>query len=150
MSHGRGWNKETGCRRLHNTILDGNICAAVWQIMDGKGAGSIYGLCNECTKTGHPILEIIREYHLFESNISVKENFNKYDGVNIPELLKPMPLFVFKENVLTAATRLCRGFGPYSITCRQLKEWLLRHIVTLEKLCKEMALWDNHFVNSSL
>ena len=61
-----------------------------------------------------------------------------------------MPLFIFEENISTAATRLRRGASPCGVMGRQLKEWLLQHKVSLEKLRKEMSLWVNHLTNSSL
>ncbi len=92
-SHRQGWNGETGGRRFYNTILDGNIRAAVRHITD-REKGGIYGLRDTCTKTDRPVLEIMREKHPDPTTL-VEVDFNAYANVSLPELLEPMPLFVF-------------------------------------------------------
>ena len=48
-----------------------------------------------------------------------------------------------------AATRLKGGAGPCGVTGRQLKEWLLRHKVSSERLREELALWADLLANGS-
>ena len=67
--------------------------------------GGIYGLRDKCTKTSRHVLEIMRGKHP-ELMIPAKQDFDKYKGINIPKVLKPMSLFIFEENVSTAAVRL--------------------------------------------
>ncbi len=77
--------------------------------------GSIYGLHGTCMKTGRHVLEIMREKHP-EHTTLVEVDFNVYNNVNLLELLEPMSLLIFKENVSSAARKLHGGASLCGVT----------------------------------
>ena len=47
---------------FHKTVLSGKLCQAVRRATDREGEGCLLP-DNQCTKTGRPVAEVLREKH---------------------------------------------------------------------------------------
>ncbi len=114
--------------------------------MTNGDPGGLYAPDNICTKTGRWVLDILREKHP-DAHIPEECAFNFYD--NSAELLEATPIACYEEQLSMQAVHLSRGAGPCGVDGTTLKEWLLRHGVSCERLREEMARWVVWLSNDS-
>jgi hypothetical protein len=117
--------------RFNLMVHSGKFRAAV-RAVTNRNPEVFYAPDNACTKTGRWVLDILREKHQDCA-------FDRY--TNSAELLKAMPIACYKEQILKQAVHLFRGAGPCKVDGSTLKEWLLHHEVSSERLQEEMAHW---------
>jgi hypothetical protein len=91
-----------------------------------------------CTKTGRPVLEVLREKHpqmkVQDLAAADRSNFEPYDC--IPQ---PLPVEITVDVVETVAARLSGAAGPGGTDAVDLRNWLLRFGAESEGLGRVMA-----------
>jgi hypothetical protein len=98
----------------------------------------LYAPDNICTKTGLRVLDVLRKKRP-DARIPEERAFDFY--ANSAELLEVMPIACHEEQISIRAAHLSGGAGPCGVDGTTLKEWLLRHEVSSERLQEEMAHW---------
>ena len=88
-------------------VLGGKVRAAVRMVMN-RGTGGAYQLFDLDSKSGRPIIEVLREKHP-ASRVPSEEDFDAHVGA--PDCLESMPVYCFKECVAKAAARLSGSAG---------------------------------------
>ena len=108
--------------------------------------GGLYAPDNICTKTGRWVLDVLRENHP-DAHIPKECAFDSY--ANSAELLEVMPIACYEEQISLRAAHLSGGAGTCGVDGTTLKEWLLRHEVSSERLREEIAHWVVWLSNDS-
>jgi hypothetical protein len=98
--------------------------------------GGLYAPDNVCTKTGRWLQDVLCKKHP-DARIPKEHAFNNY--ANSAELMETMPISCYEEQISKRAVHLSRGAGPCGVDGTTLKEWLLCHKVSSERLRKELA-----------
>jgi len=133
-------------RRFNSMVHSGKLRAAVWAMTD-RNPGGLYAPDDICTKTGHRVLDVLREKHP-DARIPKENAFDHY--ANSAEVLdEAMPIACYEEQISLQAANLREGAGPCGVDGTMLKEGLLRHEVSSEHLREEMAHWVVWLCNDS-
>jgi len=126
-------------------VHSGKLWAAV-RAVTNRDPGGLYAPDNICTKTGRRVLDVPRKKHP-DACIPEEPAFISY--ANSAELLEAMPIACYEEQISLRAAHLHGGAGPCGVDGTMLKEWLLRHEVSSERLREEMAHWVVWLSNDS-
>ena len=132
-------------RKYHNMVLGGKVRAAV-RMVTNRGTGGSYRPWDLDSKSGHPVIEVLREKHP-ASRVPSEEDFDAHAGA--PDCLDSMPVYCFEECVAKAAARLSGSAGPCGVDAEMLKNWLLRHGDHSGRLRDAMATWVDWLSNGS-
>ena len=119
-------------RRFDGIIKDGKLRAAVQSVTERRG-GRLYQPGYKCTKTGCPVLDILREKYP-EVRIPAEEDFDVYT-----DTLDSIGIFIFEEDVAKQAAFCTGAAGPSGVNEDALKAWLLQYGAHLEALRVDMA-----------
>jgi hypothetical protein len=93
------------------------------------------------------VLDVLREKHP-DARIPEENAFDHY--ANSADVLdEAMPIACYEEQISLRAAHLRGGAGPCGVDGTMLKEWLLRHEVSSERLREEMAHWVVWLSNDS-
>ncbi len=131
--------------RFNLMVHSGKLCTAVRAVTD-RDPGGLYAPEDICTKIGRRVLDVLCEKHP-DARIPKECAVDSY--ANSAELLEAMPIDCYKEQISLRAAHLSGGAGPCGVDGTTLKEWLLRHEVSSERLQKEMAHWVVWLSNGS-
>ena len=109
---------------FHETVLSGKLQQAVCRATDREGGGCLLP-DDQCTKTGRPVAEVLREKHP-DIRVPPMENpacaaFKEYD-----DELKMVPLDFTEENVTWVTSKLSGAAGALGAEAIELRNWLLR------------------------
>jgi hypothetical protein len=118
----REFEVESAGRRYNSMILSGKLRAAVRMVTD-RDPGGLFKPDDKCSKTGRPVIDVLREKHP-EARVPSEEDFDVHPGGQ--ERLESPPVYCYEENVAKAATRLSGGAGPCGVEGIMLKTWMLR------------------------
>jgi hypothetical protein len=111
-----------------------------------RGTGGAYRPFDLDSKSGCPVIEVLREKHP-ASRVPSEEDFDAHVGA--PDCLDSMPVYCFEECVAKAAARLSGSAGPCGVDAEMLKNCLLRHGDHSERLRNDMATWVDWLCNGS-
>ena len=136
------WAEANG-RRYQGKIHDGKLRAAVRMVTDRNG-GKFYLPTDKDSKTGRPVLEVLREKHP-ETAVPAEDDFDVY----VEDAPEPLPFECYEEDVARKASSLTGGAGPDGTDSQTAKHWLQRFGVYSEALREEMALWVTLLANGS-
>ena len=134
-------------RSYHDTVFSGKLRQAVCRATDKKGGGCLLP-DNQCTKTGQPVAEVLREKHP-DMRVPPVENptctaFEEYEEV--PETVP----FEFAEYDITwVASKLSGAAGALGAEATELQNWLLRFGCASEELMVVVARLADWIANSS-
>ena len=128
-------------------IRRGQVRSAV-RVVTNRDLGGLYLPTDTCTKTGRPVIDILREQHP-EITIPEESDFDKYSAQVTEESKTTMPLYFTEEDVAKAAKGLDECAGPTGINGLMLRGWLLRKGVPSERLRIELAKWAELLSNGS-
>ena len=111
-------------RGFHETVISGKLRQAVCQATDREGGGCLLP-DDQCTKTGRPVAEVLREKHP-DMRVPPVENptcaaFKEYEDV--PETV---PLNSTEDEVTWVASKLSGAAGALIAEAMELHNWLLR------------------------
>ncbi len=132
-------------RKYHNMVLGGKVRAAV-RLVTNRGTGGSYWPWDLDSKSGRPVIEVLREKHP-ASRVPSEEDFDAHAGA--PNCLDSMPVYCFEECVAKAAARLSGSAGPCGVDAEMLKNWLLHHGDHSGRLRDAMATWVDWLSNGS-
>jgi hypothetical protein len=141
----RNLELESVGQRFNLMVHWGKLWAAVRAVTD-RDPGGLYAPDDICTKTGRRVLDVLREKHP-DARIPEERAFDSY--ANSAEVLEVMPIACYEEQISLQAAHLRGGAGPCGVDGTMLKEWLLRHEVSSERLREEMAHWIVWLSNDS-
>ncbi len=131
--------------KYNNMVLGGKVCAAV-RVATNRGAGRPYRLHDLDSKSGRPVIDVLRDTHP-DCRVPLDKDSDAYpDTAN---QLDTMPVYCYEECVTKAAARLSGSAGPCGVEAEMLKHWLLRHGAHLEHLWEAMANWVDWLSNGS-
>ncbi len=129
--------------RYDATVLGGKVRAA-FRMVTNRGGGGPYHPHDLDSKSGRPVINVLREKHP-DCRVPSEEDFDAYpDATN---LLDTMPVYCYEECIAKAAARLSGSTGPCGVEAKMLKHWLLQHGAHSEKLRKAMANWVDWLSN---
>ena len=139
--------EEQVARRYNSTVLDGNLRTAVRNLTDGV-RGGVLGPEDLCTKTGRPVIEVLRDKHPDQRLPDLSDPnclaFCKFD-----EVPDPIPLDCSPEVVEAVARKLTGAAGCSSVDSALLKSALLRYGKASSELREEMLEWTLWLGNTS-
>ena len=141
----RSLKLESVGRRFNLMVHLGKLRVAVRAVTD-RNPGGLYAPNDICIKTGRQVLDVLHEKHP-DARIPKERVYDSY--ANSAELLEAMPIACYEEQISLQAAHLCGGAGPCGVDGTMLKEWLLRHEVSSERLREEMAHWVVWLSNDS-
>jgi hypothetical protein len=137
--------EESFARAYNAKILSGRIRQAVRAATNREGGG-VLGPADLCTKTGRPVVDVLRSMHspLHEPSDVGSATFEKYS-----EIPDPPYIDVTQDMIQKVATRLSGAAGPSGIDAVDLQNWLLRYGKESKALCEELAVWGSWLANES-
>jgi hypothetical protein len=145
--HCREDTEESRSRRYNSTVMAGKLRAAVRGATNRDGGGVLFP-DDVCTKTGLPVLEVLKGQHpdtrtpdLLDPGCKAFEPYT-----DAPEVV---PLDITVEDVERIASRLSGAGGAGGTDAVNLRNWLLRFGASSEELREEMAQWASWLSNSS-
>jgi hypothetical protein len=127
-------DEETKARAYNARVLSGRIRSAV-RTITRRGDGGVLQPDAACTKTGRPVLEVLRAKHpaMRDPNPDLSDpdrgSFEPYVGTP-----HPLPVAITEEVVETVASRLSGAAGPGGTDAIDLRNWLLRFGAESEQL----------------
>ena len=92
------------------------------------------------------MIDILREKRP-DVHIPAEESFHEHPDTE--NCLGLMTVFCYHDNVAKCAVNFKGGAGPCRVEGIMLRNWMPRHKIRLEKLCKEMAHWTELLSNGS-
>jgi hypothetical protein len=113
-------DEETLARAFNEKVLRGRLRSAVRNLTN-RDQGGVLQPDDACTKTGRPVLEVLRGKH--PPMRDPAPNLQDPDHGDVP---KPVPVEIMGDVVEDVASRLSGGAGPGSTDAVDLKNWLLR------------------------
>ena len=142
----RDLDDETLARAFNAKVLSGRLRVAV-RFATNRDGGGVLQPDDPCTKTGRPVLEVLRDKHpamrVPDATSLQREAFESYDST--PE---PVPLNITPEIVEKVACRLSGGAGPSGTDSVDLRNWLLRFGAESAGLRRELALHAEWLANT--
>jgi hypothetical protein len=109
--------------KYNNMVLGGKVRAAV-QMETNRGSGRPYRPHNLDSKSGHPVINLLKDRHP-DCRLLSNEDFNAYpDAANQHDT---MPVYCYEECVAKAAAPFSGSAGPCGVEDKMLKHWLLRY-----------------------
>jgi len=141
----RSLELESVGQSFNSMVHSWKLWAAVRAVTD-RDPGGLYAPDDICTKTGRQVLDVLHKKHP-DARIPEERTFDSY--ANSAELLEAMPIACYEEQISLRAAHLRGGAGPCGIDGTMLKEWLLCHQVSSERLREEMAHWVVWLSNDS-
>jgi hypothetical protein len=145
---GRGTADEDIIARKYNLIvLDGKLRAAV-RFATNHGGGGVLLPQDSCTKTGRPVMEVLRSQHPDTRIPNLGDPhciaFEHYDEVPVE-----IPTDCTSKDLKTLALRMSGNVGPSSFDAVMLRNCLLRYGRASGKLRQELAAWVEWLSNES-
>jgi hypothetical protein len=130
---------ESVARSYNSKVLGGRLRTAVRSLTQ-RGQGGVLQPDDTCSKTGKPVLEVLRGKHPAmrdpqpDMEDDARGSFEHYDEV--PEAV---PLVITGDVVEKVASRLSGGAGPGGSDAVDLRNWLLRFGAESEALRDALA-----------
>ncbi len=131
--------------RYDAMVLGGEVRAAV-RMVTNRGTGGPYRPNDLDSKSGWPVIDVLREKHP-ECIVPSEWDFDAY--LDAADLLDTMPVYCYEECIAKAAARLSGGAGPCGVEAELLKHWLLCYGAHSELLREAMAKWVDWLSNGS-
>jgi hypothetical protein len=141
-------DEETKARAYNSRVLSGRLRSAVREITR-RGDGGVLQPDSVCTKTGLPVLTVLREKHppmrdpAPDLSDPDRGSFEPYEDTP-----HPLPVAITDEVVENVAARLSGAAGPGGTDAVDLRNWLLRFGVESEQLRTTLASLTEWLCNS--
>jgi hypothetical protein len=138
---------DASARQFNATVLSGRLRKAVRGLTNRDGGG-ILQPDDACTKTGRPVLEVLRDKHPAMRDPDLTgpnpDTFEHYDST--PDAV---PLNITAKDVEEIASKLSGAAGPSGVDAVDLRNWLLRFGAESEALREELAQLTNILSNEN-
>ncbi len=122
--------------KYNNMVLGGKVRAAI-RMATNRGTGRPYHPHNLDSKSGRPVINVLRDMHP-DCRVLSDEDFDTFpDATN---QLDTMPVYCYEECAAKAAAHLFGSVGPCGVEAKMLN-WLLQYGAHLEHLWEAMATW---------
>eukprot|EP00978_Attheya_sp_CCMP212_P024835 scaffold78676_cov64-Attheya_sp.AAC.3 len=142
----RSPDPETEARAFNAKVLSGRLRSAVRGVTSREGGGVLQPDAS-CTKTGRPVVEVLREKHPdLREPLLVGQPNGSFEPDLEERLREPIPLETTAETVDAVASRLSGAAGPDGVDGVDLRNWLLRFGKESEALREKMAAWSEWLV----
>jgi hypothetical protein len=133
--------------KYNSMVLDGKLRATV-HFATNRGSGGVLLPQDSCTKTGRPVMEVLRLQHP-DTRIPNLEDphciaFEHYDEVPVE-----IPTDCTSKDLETLALRMGGSTGPSSFDAVMLRNCLLWYGRALGELRQELANWVEWLSNES-
>jgi hypothetical protein len=149
---GDGEVSESTARTFHSMVIDGKLREAL-RMARGKGKGGPLRPNDKCSKTGQPVIDVMRSKHpklgipepdVTRVGIEQLPGFERY-------LEAPMtpPHASDHGSIGTVGSKLHGGAGPSGVDAFLLRLLLHRFGTASENLQKELSLWSEWLSNES-
>jgi len=135
-------------RAFDSMVKSGRLRKAVRSITSRDGGGVLQPDDN-CTKTGRPVIEVLREKHPAMRDPVLQDRLGPIPGAFEPydSTPEPVPLIITAQIVEKVASKLSGSAGPSGTDAVDLRDWLLRFGAESEALRLEMAAWTEWLAN---
>ncbi len=140
-------NEDIIAHKYNLMVLDSKLRAAV-RFATNHGGGGVLLPQDLCTKTGRPVMEVLRSQHP-DTRIPNLEDphciaFEHYDEVPVE-----IPTDCTSEDLKTLALRMSGSAGPSSFNAVMLRNCLIRYGRASGELRQELAAWVEWLSNES-
>ena len=142
-----GANEEAAARSFHSQVMDGKLRTAVRNLCGGA-RGGVLGPEDPCTKTGRPVIEVLRAKHP-DQRMPDLDNPHNIAFREYEDCPDPVPIDCTIEDVEVVANRLHGSAGCSSVDAALLKTMLLRFQQASTTLRVEMVQWVHWLANTS-
>ena len=142
-------DEDSLAQAFNATILSGRLRKAV-RNATSRGNGGVLQPDDDCTKTGRPVLEVLRGKHpkMRDPDPDMADDdrgsFEPYEATP-----QPLPLCITEEVVEKVASRLSGSAGPGGADSVDLRNWLLRFGAESERLRSVLASLAEWLANTS-
>ena len=140
-------DEEQEARVFNSSVLDGKLRSAV-RLLTGGERGGVLGPKDLCTKTGAPVIEVLRAKHPDQRipDLQDPENlaFSEY-----PEVPDPIPIDCDPVAVESVAKKLTGAAGCSGVDSALLKSCLLRYGKASSDLREELLEWTLWLSNTA-
>ncbi|WP_288991947.1 hypothetical protein [uncultured Marinobacter sp.] len=132
-------DNESKARAFNSKVLSGRLRAAVRNLTN-RDQGGVLQPDDDCTKTGRPVLEVLRGKHPSmrdpapDLEDQARESFEPY-----AHLPAPVPVEITGDLVEKVASKPSGGAGPGGTDAVDLRNWLLRFGEESEYLRNSLA-----------
>ena len=139
--------EDTEARAFNARVLNGELRTAV-RVLTSRDGGGVLAPDDQCTKTGRPVLSVLREKHpamrdppLADADLACFEFYSSTPT--------PLPLDITADVVERVAAKLHGAAGPGGTNAVALGNWLLRFGQESERLREEVAQFTRWLSNES-
>ena len=140
---------ETKARAFNSKVLSGRIRPAV-RNLTSRDQGGVLQPDDACTKTGQPVLEVLRGKHPpMRDPAPDLEDPDRGSFEPYPSLPEPVPVEITGDVVEKVASKLSGAAGPGGTDAIDLRNWLLRHGAESEFLRNSLASIAEWLANES-
>ena len=140
-------DEEQEARVFNSSVLDGKLRSAV-RLLTGGERGGVLGPKDLCTKTGTPVIEVLRAKHPDQRipDLQDPENlaFSEY-----PEVPDPIPIDCDPVAMESVAKKLTGAAGCSGVDSALLKSCLLRYGKASSDLREELLEWTLWLANTA-
>jgi hypothetical protein len=145
ISSTRPRDEEAQARAFNARVLSGRLRSACRSLTSRDGGGVLQP-DDKCTKTGHPVVEVLRSKH---PDLREPPSVGSETGAFEPYDVEPtaIPVDITADDVESVATRLSGAAGPGGTDAVDLRNWLLRFGKESAALREEMASWTAWLAN---
>ena len=139
---------ENVAARYNSMVLSGKIRSAV-RFATERGQGGPYSPDDACSKTGRPVIDVLRDKYP-KINIPDEDENGKVPGFEeYSHCWVGTPHTSSGEAISDVSKKLHGAAGPGGVDAQQLQSWILRHGTASENLRHELALWSEWLANES-
>ena len=111
--HDREFELKTTGQKYDAMVNSGRLRAAVRMVTE-RNPGGLYRPLNKCTKTGPPVIDILRaEYP--DSVIPEVEHFDEYSAIITTKCQQSMPIYCAEDEVVKGAQIMGGCAGPTGV-----------------------------------
>ena len=134
-------------KKYQSMVLQGKLRAAV-RMVTNRGGGGVLSPKDADTKTGRPVIDVLREKHppMMSPDVGGEGDLSFPEYEECPAM---MPVDCGQDIVMVMAGKLSGGAGPSSVDGLALGKWLLDYGRASQALREEMAEWVNLLANES-
>ena len=112
--------------------------------MTGRESGGLYRPGDLDSKTGLPVVEVLRQKHP-DAAVPDEHDFDVY----LDDVVEPISICCYEEDVARQVPKLGGSAGPSGVDAQLCERMLLRYGVHSEKLRMEIAQWVMLLANGS-
>ena len=146
----RAADEASKMRAFNTRVTSGRLRSGVRALTNRGGGKGVLEPDDTCTKTGRPVLEILRSKHpKMRDPAPDLADPDRGSFEPHPSLPQPLPLEVTDEVVVKVASRLSGGAGPSGIDAVSLRNWLLRFGKESEALRISLAKFAEWMANGA-